>query len=204
MPRRQRDDIEPEILLSDTHEQQQLATNAIDHERYRAMVYDRNQPIGRDRRTYFFDALDYRLRQCRDVGVTMNEGLLSFMMRQCDLANVRIVRDANGEPIVRDGLTVHRLVRVGCRMTMTQQQIANRHELSRQTVNHQIGIFREWYFIVNQGSGWYEFDARLCWRGNLSICAAYREAQRVRDGIVFTDGTSSLTTEDMDDSGGAE
>ena len=198
MPRNPRDDLEPEILLSDTNEQQRLATGVIDRDHFRVQVYDRNQAIGRERRTYFFDAFDHRLQQCRDDGIKLDEGLLSFMMRQCELADVRVMRGPSGDPIVQDRLIVHRLVHVGCRMRMTQDHIANSFGLSRQTVNRRIGVFRDWYFIVNQGHGWYEFDATLCWRGNLAICAAYREVQRVQDGIVITDGTTTLAAEDMD------
>jgi hypothetical protein len=198
MPRHPRDDLEPEILLSDTNEQQRLATGVIDQDHFRVQVYDRNQAIGRERRIYFFDAFDHRLQQCRDDGIKLDEGLLNFMMRQCELADVRVKRNPGGDPIVQDRQIVHRLVRVGCRMRMTQDHIASRFGLSRQTVNQRIGIFRDWYFIVNQGRGWYEFDATLCWRGNLAICAAYREVQRVRDGIVIADGATTLAAEHSD------
>ncbi len=181
MPRHQRNDLEPEILLSDTNEQQRLVTSVIDGDNYRALVYDRNQAIGRESRLYLFGTLDTRLQACRDDGVKIDEGLLNFMIRQCDLAEVRIKKDASREPIIQDGLTVNRLVRVGCRIRMTQDQIAKQYRLSRQTVNQQIALFRKWYFIVNYGRGWYEFDANLCWSGNLAICAAYREVQHNND-----------------------
>ena len=57
---------------------------------------------------------------------------------------------------------------------------------------------KKYGLIVNKGEGWYEFDARLCWRGDFKIQKAYREIQRIRDGLVITDGTSTLVTEDMD------
>ncbi len=105
-----------------------------------------------------------------------------MMMLHCDLAVIREQRDSNGEPTRRDGLFVHRLVRVGCRVRMTQEDLGHRYGKGRQFANEQIGKLRDWYFIVNQGRGWYEFAASLCWRGNLGTCAAYREVQRVRDG----------------------
>ena len=202
MPRPPRDDLEPEILLSDKIEQQRLATGVIDRDRFGVQVYDRNQAIGRERRIYIFDAFENRLQQCRINGITLDEGLLSFMMRQCVLADVRVKKNSSGDPIMQNGLIVHRLVRVGCRMMMTQNQIADHLGLSRQTVNRQIGIFRDWYFIVNQGQGWYEFDATLCWRGNLSLCAAYREVQRLNDGLIITDGPATLVTDEMGDGHG--
>lgn len=198
MPRPIRNDLEPEILLPDISEQQRRATGAIDQEQYRAIVYDRNSSIGRDRRFYVFDRLEVRLQECRASKIGIDEGFLFMMMRHCDLADKREQRDSDGEPIRRDGLFVHRLVRVGCRVRMTQGELGHCYGKGRQFANEQIGKLRDWYFIVNQGRGWCEFDASLCWRGDLGTCAAYREVQRVRDGLTFTDGTTTLVTEDMD------
>jgi len=57
---------------------------------------------------------------------------------------------------------------------------------------------KEHGLIVNSGNGWYEFAAVLCWCGDLDVQAAYRQQQRIRDGMVFTDGTATRVTEDMD------
>jgi len=198
MPRQVRPDLEPEILLPDIAEQQRRATGAIDQQQYRAIVYDRNNPIGRERRIYVFDRLETRLEECRSSEAGIDEGFLFMMMRCCDLAVIREQRDANREPILRNGLFVHRLIRVGCRVRMTQRELGHRYRKGRQFANGQIGKLKDWYFIVNQGRGWYEFAATLCWRGNLGTCAAYREVQRVRDGLVITDGKTTFVTEDMD------
>ena len=81
---------------------------------------------------------------------------------------------------------------------MTQEEIAQQLGCSRQHVNEQIRKMKEHGLIVNQGHGWYEFAAILCWRGDLDVQAAYRRQQPVRDGRVITDGTTTLVTEDMD------
>jgi len=57
---------------------------------------------------------------------------------------------------------------------------------------------RDLGLIVNQGRNWYEFDARLCWRGDFKLQKAYREIQKGRDGWVITDGKTTLVTEDTD------
>ncbi len=81
---------------------------------------------------------------------------------------------------------------------MTQEEIATRYGIHRGTVNKQIKTFKQRSLIVNSGNGWYEFDAALCWRGNLSICRAYQRQQRVRNGRIVTDGTTTLVAPDMD------
>jgi hypothetical protein len=81
---------------------------------------------------------------------------------------------------------------------MTQEEIGRQHGRSRQHVNEQIGQMKKFGLIVNKGEGWYEFDARLCWRGDFKIQKAYREIQIVRDGLVITDGRTTIVTEDMD------
>ena len=82
---------------------------------------------------------------------------------------------------------------------MTQEAIGKLYGRTRQHINQQIGLMKQYGLIVNQGEGWYEFDACLCWRGDFKIQKAYREVQRVRDGLLITDGKSTLVTEDMDD-----
>ncbi len=198
MPRHPRDDLEPEILLPDVAVQQRRAAGVID-EQFRAVVYDPSNAIGREPRiTIFRDRLEFRLQDCRANKAGIDEGFLSMMMHRCELAQTRERRKQNGDPMFRNGLLVCRLVRVGCRVRLTQEELANIYGKSRQFANNQIRILKDWYFIVNQGRGWYEFDASLCWCGGLGICAAYRKIQRVRDGLEFTDGTTTLITEDMD------
>ena len=199
MPRHPRDDLEPEILLPDVAGQQQRAASAID-EQFRAIVYDPRNPIGRDPRIYIFtNRLEIRLQECRKNKAGIDEGFLAMMMHRCELAQIRESRKRNGDRMYRNELLVCRLTRVGCRVRSTQAELANTYGRSRQFVNNQIRILREMYFIVNQGRGWYEFDASLCWRGDLGTCAAYREIQTVRDGLIYTDGTTTLVTEDTDD-----
>ncbi len=91
------------------------------------------------------------------------------------------VLDAGGNQLVRDGRRVFLLRRVGCRVSMTQEEIAKDHGCSRQHVNEQIQLMKEHIFIVNWGHGWYEFDASLCRRGELPVRREYPAPHRVRD-----------------------
>lgn len=198
MPRHPRDDLEPEIHLLDVAVQQRRAADVIG-DQLRAIVYDPNNSIGREPRIIIFrERLEHKLQECRASKAGIDEGFLSMMMHRCELAQTRERRRVNGDPMIRDGLLICRLVRVGSRVRLTQNELANLYGRSRQFVNNQIRKLKDWCFIVNHGRGWYEFDASLCWCGGLGICAAYREIQRIRDGITLTNGTSTLVTDDMD------
>lgn len=198
MPSRGRQDIRPEILLPDVRDQERRANAAIDN-RHRAKVRHVDHRPVTDGWTNIFDRTDEILSFIRRNRGNVDEALVFFMMRNCEKASASPVKDANNEPLVREGKIVHRLMRVGCRVYMTQEQIADKFGNERTTINGKIGEMRKHGLIVNQGHGWYEFDANLCWRGDFNIQKAYREIQRVRDGWIITDGVITHVTEDMDD-----
>jgi hypothetical protein len=187
MPRQPRNDLEPRVFLRDTSEQTGLARDAIDGDNFQVLVFDRAQSIGRERRVYIFHALNRVLTQYRNQGIKLDEGLLSFMMHNCELVDIRVETDAQRNPIREGGSVLYRLVRVGCRLYMTQQEVADQYMVSRDKVIKQIALYRECYLILNSGQGWYEFDASLCWSGNLGICAAYQVVQQELYGTTYVD-----------------
>ena len=197
MPRRQRRDIQPEILLPDVRVPERQANDAIGSG-YRAKVRPVGYQLVVDGWTNIFDRTEETFIFIKRNGGNIDEGLVFFMMRHCAMAAASPVTDVNNQPVTRDGCIVHRLRRVGCRVYMTQEEIGRQYGRSRQHVNEQIGQMKKFGLIVNQGLGWYEFDARLCWRGDFKLQKAYREIQIVRDGLIITDGTTTLVTEDMD------
>ena len=198
MSRRPRPDIQPEIVLPDGREQETRANEVIDDD-WRARVYPRGERPINDAWTVKFAELQRRLSRLRFISAGINEGLLHFMMEHCELAATSPKLDRNGQMEFRDGGRVAILRRVGCRVRMAHQEIADRYDFkARTTVTEHIKRFKEHSLIVNCGRGWNEFDAHLCWRGDLWVCRAYRRVQRVRDGLVITDGTTTLVTEDMD------
>ena len=199
MPRPRRRDVEPEILLRDDREQRQLANDAVAEIWYVNKVRRRGDQPVKDGFMLNMDEKQRQLRAAKRNGAKLDEGLVAFMMENCAQAHVAPILDENGDKLVRDGFRVCRLVRVGCRVYMTQEQIADLYGCRRQHVNEQISMMNQYGLIVNKGLGWYEFAAVLCWRGDLDIQASYREQQRVRDGWVITDGETTLVTEDMDD-----
>ncbi len=197
MPRRQRHDLRPEILLPDVRQQERQANRAID-DLHLAKVRRRGEHPVTDGWTNIFDRTIEILRSIRCKETSVDLGLALFMMLNCSKAIVAPITDEHNEPVTRDGCIVYRLLSVGCRINMTQEEIAERYAFTRTHVNRQIMLMKKHGLIVNQGRGWYEFDANLCWRGDFKIQKAYREIQTVRDGMIFTDGKTTLVTEDMD------
>ena len=197
MPRIQRPDVQPEILLPDVRLPERQANDAIGSG-YRAKVRPVGYRLVVDGWTNIFDRTEEATKSIRLNGGSIDEGLVFFMMRHCAKAAASPVTDGNNQLMIRDGFILHRLLRVGCRIYMTQEEIGRQYGCSRQHVNEQIGQMKKYGLIVNKGEGWYEFDARLCWRGDFKLQKAYREIQIVRDGLIITDGTTTHVTEDMD------
>ncbi len=197
MPRARHSDLEPEVLLPDDRDQRRIANTAVG-EGWNVPRVRRNghTPIN-DGFTPIMDEKQRQLRWIRQAGGKLDEGLVAFMMESCAKTLKAPVLDKNGEQQIKDGNLVFRLIRVGCRIYMTHEQIALQYGCSRQHVTNQIKQMKDHSLIVNNRNGWYEFAATLCWRGDLDVQAAYRQQQRVRDGMIFTDGTTTLVTEDM-------
>ena len=181
MSRKQRPDPEPEILLPDRRALVHRANEALDHNHYVNKVRRRGENPISDSWLVLMDELRRRLAECRECEVGIDEALLLYMIQHCDMTATSPKRDDNDEPIVMHGCQVLILRRVGCRVRMKQEEIARALGRSRQHVNTQIAKLREWHFIVNWGKGWNEFDASLCWRGDLDVYNVYAEQQRVRN-----------------------
>src|SRR4051812_34396606 len=83
MANRPRPDLRPRIVLPDTTEDQKAAGRAISPHR-RAMVFDANTKL--DEHFRVFDHLITKLNVLRRRGVTLDEGLMYWMMARCDIA----------------------------------------------------------------------------------------------------------------------
>ncbi len=198
MPRRQRRDVEPEIMLPDDRQQRQKANDAVDAGwKVPKVRRDGEFPI-KDGFIPIMNEKQRQLRRIKQNGGKLDEGLVAFMMESCAKTTKVSVLDGNRIQVIKDGQLVFRLTSVGCRIYMTQVEIALQYGCSRQHVSRQISQMKEHGLIVNSGNGWYEFAATLCWRGDLDVQSAYRNQQKVRDGMAFTDGITNLVSEDMD------
>lgn len=195
-----RPDFEPEIYLPDVREQERAA-NGVVGVQYRARVSRAGEKIVNDGWTNVFDRTIDVLAVTKRSEPNINAGLVLFLMQHCAQAQATPITDNEGNMLLRDGSILNRLRRVGCRTYMKQSEIAKAYGCSPSTVHRQIQTMKRTGIIVNQGHGWYEFDANLCWRGDFKIQRAYRKIQEVQDGMSFTDGRTTLVTEDMDDDG---
>ena len=198
MPRRPRPDIEPKILVPNVSAQQRVVNEAID-DRHSAKVRRLGEPPIRDGWMIVVDELERRLDLFRNRKTPIPASFLYFLVAHCEMAHVVSKLDADGKPETQDDNDVMILRRVGCRVRMTERQMADSFNKSVSTIERYVSTLKEHGFIINSGRGWIELDASLCWRGNLTFHKAYIAVQRVRDGIAVTDGTTALITEDMDD-----
>lgn len=117
--------------------------------------------------------------------LALDVGLMCFMMDHCSRSDHRKNRDQND-----DGTIDARLIKVGCRLTLTQEQIADmykvvRADCSRSHVSKQLNLMYDIGIIVDKGYGCYEFDAELCWNGSIEHWKAYRKVQRTKYDTVF-------------------
>lgn len=183
MARPPRPDKRPKIGLADTRDNQQRVNKSLDPG-YTARVRKRGNLAGDG----FFNILDEKERRLstlrnkrflnsRNKYVSVDEGLLGMLLSHVKHARVAPVRTPEGEPLIQHGKIIHEMVEVGCRVEMTQQQIATTYGRSRSYIADQLSLFRHLLLIVNWGDGWWEFDAHLVWRGDLEFQQAYRDVQ---------------------------
>ncbi len=186
MPRPRRHDLEPEILVPDTSAQERRANEAID-ENFSAKVRRRGESPIQDRWMIATDELERQLAHHRRAGTSIPAAFLWFLVMRCDSAHAAPKLDANREPEIRDGHRVLNLRRIGCRVRMTEKQMAEDFCASQSTIERHVRKLKALGFIVNGGHGWVELDAALCWRGDLNLLAAYRNIQTISYGPFGTD-----------------
>ncbi|HYH20690.1 MAG TPA: hypothetical protein VD995_18945 [Azospirillum sp.] len=187
MPRAPHPDLEPEIWLpADWSEQQSRAKNAVG-QNWSARAYHSNNGF---RGTYsiVFDDLHDQVGYLRKIGVKIDEGLLFFMTRKCDIAKSVPARKV--KKIHSGGMDheIHILKRVGCRVRETQDEIATEYRCSREHVNRQISLLEYCLIIANKRRRWFEFDADYVWRGAGYLRNEYSKIQRRSDIEIMQHG----------------
>ena len=158
MPRRPRPDIQPEILIPDVRYQERLANSVID-DTHQARVRPKGSWPINDVWTNIFGKTNEVLSRIREDGGVLDEALVFFMMINCAKAVAVPVTGSDSEPLVRQDHIVYRLLKVGCRVYMTQEQIANKLGQWRSTINSKIREMKRYGLIVNSGHGWFEFSS---------------------------------------------
>lgn len=130
------------------------------------------------------------LRKQGEEYLALNVMLMCFMMDHCVRADSR----KNSKESV-NGMFRSRLIKVGCRIEKTQDEIADMFkaispDCTREWVNKQINLMHDLGIIVSKGRGWCEFDVELCWNGAIDHWLAYREVQKSQYDavIVMPDG----------------
>jgi hypothetical protein len=186
MARPPRPDKRPRIRIHvlDVRDAERRANDAIDDSLV-ATVKRRGERYVADGWRCVFDELERQLTLLRGKkfavnkkrSVRIDEGFVAFLAHSVTFASATNVLDEDGRSLIEGGYFVKELSRVGCRVVMTQSEMAKAYNCSRSHVAEQLDLLRECLLIVNWGDGWWEFDARLVWRGDLKLHKAYRDVQ---------------------------
>lgn len=176
MPRPQRPDLHPTIWIPDTSEQQRRAEEVVGPN-FGATVY----PRGRispyvQMHDNFYEWIEF----LRSEGETIDHEVLNYMIGHLNFADARRI----GE-IDERGLVPYRMQLPGCRVNLRQKEIAVGMNCSEERVRTAIKRMRRCEIIVNQGQGWYEFDAILFWKGKPTLRLAYIQVQQDQMRIEF-------------------
>ena len=102
------------------------------------------------------------------------------MLGQLQFADARPIGDADDR-----GLIPHRMHVPGCRVQLRQKEIAEQLGCSEERVRLAIKQMRICGIIVNDGHGWYEFDATFFWKGKEQFRLAYLSIQDDLKRIEF-------------------
>lgn len=168
MPRPIRPDLRPIILIPDTSDAQRRARNVVSP-RLGVSVYQLGTTAPYIRwHASFYDWINF----LRSEGETIDHEILNYMVGRVSFADARSQGPAND-----NGLVPHILFMPGCRVELTQQEIANELGCSTERVRLAIKQLEICGVIVNSGKGWYEFDANHVWKGKEDIRQAYIPVQ---------------------------
>lgn len=185
MSRQERPDLRPTVFLPDTGSDQQIVNEVLGQNR-RARVRVTGQRF--ERFITVYEAMDQRLDDIRrTTNPPLDEKVLNVMLSRCAQARTTMLTGVRQPPDTPIDQVAHRFQSVGCRVHMTQKQIADIAYCSRDHVSRQIQILREHGIIVNWGRGWYEFDALFVWRGDYELRNAYLDVQRHRQDETESD-----------------
>lgn len=175
MPRPIRPDLHPIILIPDTSDAQRRAREVVGS-RLSVSVYEpgNTAPYIRGHAS-FYDWINF----LRSEGEAIDHEILNYMVGRLPFANARSQGPANGK-----GLIPHILYMPGCRVEITQQEIADAVRCSEERVRLAIKQLKRCEIIVNTGKGWYEFDATFLWKGSEAVRLAYIPVQ---SALMYTE-----------------
>lgn len=179
MPRQQRTDLQPIIYLPDTGEASRRANEAVGGG-FRAFVYPDGGRGIRFRKHY--DSFDAWINFLRGEGETIDHEVMDFMLAHLSFADARPRPDEQPDEAGRIPYT---LFKPGCRVEMTQEEIAKGLGCSSEKVRVAIKQMKSCFIIVNWGKGWYEFDAGFVWMGNEQVRLAYQNVQEKRFAMAI-------------------
>ena len=172
MPRRPRPDLEPEIWIDDTSEEQEYMRPYLRQRGKRAFVY-RDDP---SRQAFIgsfvlFDSTELKsLIECS--GIEQKQFDHNVIHRLLDLTRRSEIERVSLE--MKDGKVRVSLRIVGCRAHFkSESQLAVSLGRSRSYVQEQLRLFKEADVITRAGHGWCDLNANVAWRGSREHHIAY-------------------------------
>lgn len=168
----------PDIFMRDARQAKRLARDQAG-EGFRGTAYDADLRYPLHARVMMHE-LQRRLMNGRDIlkGVPACDVLFSIISR-LEMAEVDPMNEMEAGNLDRNGRLRHALLRCGCRVDVTNQELADEIGKSKASIERAIRSLKEAEIIINWGRGWLEVDARLIWCGDEAIRQAYAAVQQI-------------------------
>ena len=167
----------PDIFMRDVRQAKRLARDRVG-EGFRGTAYDADlhyRPFVR----LMMQELQQRLLGNRDIlkKVPACEVLFSIISR-LQMARVAPADEQVAGNLDNRGRQRHELLRSGCRVDVTNGELASELGIGSASVERAIRALKQAEIIVHWGRGWLELDADLVWCGDESARQAYADVQQ--------------------------
>ena len=175
MPRPQRVDIQPLIIVPDIRLHKEAASNVVPNEFTVSVSRRGPHPHGG---FHITTAAYYGyLELLRQDGISLPFDLLTLLMGRIEYARSVPIppNDLSTQPPA--GMMVVRVDEVGCRVWMTQAEMGEALGVCRATIIEKLKILKNHDLIENWGHGWVELSAYFVWKGDESLRREYAKQQ---------------------------
>lgn len=168
----------PDIFMRDVRQAKRLARDRVG-EGFRGTAYDADLRYPSFARL-MMQELQQRLLDNRDTlrKVPAYEVLFSIISR-LQMAEATPADEQVAGNLDTHGRQRHELLRSGCRVDVTNSELANELGIGSASVERAIRALKQAEIIVHWGRGWLELDADLVWCGDESARQAYADVQQV-------------------------
>ena len=122
----------------------------------------------------------------KEHGLSFSSAIAYGLSKLVEKAVAVDYRDEDGFHKTKNGCIQKELKTPGCRIWMTQTEMAERLGCSRSTLSSTLRALKEVELVVNWGNGWIEFDCLCVWRGEVELKNAYHLIQKIHPSKRIT------------------